>query len=125
MKDASWILAPSSPLKCTSPADVYLFLKSSDFVTHDLSPETVFEGCSLEDDRPHDAKSDARSQYEIELVLKKWFAIDKSRELRCFVRDDSLIGMSPTTYCPRCVRTHSPHSFFQVSVNEIPTITNF
>ena len=71
---------------------MYLFLKSSDFVTHDLSPESVFEGCSFENDRLHDAKSDGKPSYEIELVLKKWFAIDKSRELRCFVRDDTLIG---------------------------------
>jgi D123 len=91
-KDASWILAPSSPLKCTSPADVYLFLKSSDFVAHDLNPDMVFEGCSLEDGRPHDAEPTGRPKYQVELVLKKWFAIDKSRELRCFVRDDTLIG---------------------------------
>ncbi|KAF9506262.1 hypothetical protein BS47DRAFT_1374151 [Hydnum rufescens UP504] len=99
-QDASWILAPSSPLKCTSPADVYLFLKSSDFVVHDLSPDMVFEGCSLEDDRPHDAKPIGKPKYQVELVLKKWFAIDKSRELRCFVRDDTLIGACITQRDP-------------------------
>ena len=35
----------SSPLKCMSPADVYLLLKSSDFVQHDLDPALVFNGC--------------------------------------------------------------------------------
>ncbi|KAF5369258.1 hypothetical protein D9758_002637 [Tetrapyrgos nigripes] len=80
-KDASWILPASSPLKCTSPSDVYLLLKSSDFITHDLSSDTVFEGC--------DSKS---SHYELELVLRKWYPVDRSRELRCFVRNNTLIG---------------------------------
>ncbi|KAF8225884.1 D123-domain-containing protein [Tricholoma matsutake] len=84
-KDASWILPPSSPLKCTSPADVYLLLKSSDFISHDISTESVFEGC---DDRP---PPDA---YRLELVLRKWYSVDRSRELRCFVRSNILIGIS-------------------------------
>ncbi|KAF8158343.1 D123-domain-containing protein [Crassisporium funariophilum] len=84
-KDASWLLPASSPLKCTSPADVYLLLKSSDFINHDLSTESVFEGCQLDDTSP---------TYELELVLRKWYSIDRSRELRCFVRGNHLIGIS-------------------------------
>ncbi|KAF5382611.1 hypothetical protein D9615_002969 [Tricholomella constricta] len=99
-KDASWILPASSPLKCTSPADVYMLLKSSDFITHDLSIESVFDGC--EDVPP--------SPCDLELVLRKWYPVDKSRELRCFVRHNVLVGISqrdnnyyeflnePTTY---------------------------
>ncbi|KAG8920593.1 hypothetical protein FRC00_009782, partial [Tulasnella sp. 408] len=83
-KDAAWMLNPSSPLKCTSPSDVYLYLKSSDFVGHDLDPDMVFDGCVDQED------SDGPS-YELELVLKKWYPIDRSRELRCFVRDDVLV----------------------------------
>ena len=83
-KDASWLLPPSSPLKCISPADVYLLLKSSDFINHDLSPETVFEGCHLD--------GSPLPPYELELVLRKWYPIDPSRELRCFVRGNVLIG---------------------------------
>ncbi|KAG6903116.1 hypothetical protein C0995_004663 [Termitomyces sp. Mi166 len=82
-RDASWILPASSPLKCTSPSDVYLLLKSSDFITHDLSIENVFAGCD-----------DPSSSYELELVLRKWYAMDGSRELRCFVRRNSLVGIS-------------------------------
>ncbi|KAG6836107.1 hypothetical protein H0H93_011334, partial [Arthromyces matolae] len=82
-RDASWILPASSPLKCTSPAEVYLLLKSSDFITHDLTVENVFDGC--EDPSP---------SYELELVLRKWYAMDRSRELRCFVRDNNLIAIS-------------------------------
>lgn len=73
----------SSPLKCTSPADVYLLLKSSDFVTHDLDVERVFEGCGT-DDQP---------SYDLELVLRKWYPVDRSREVRCFVRSDTLLGL--------------------------------
>ncbi|KAI0051088.1 cytoplasmic protein [Auriscalpium vulgare] len=86
-KDASWLLPSSSPLKCTTPADVYLLLKSSDFITHDLSAESVFEGCV--DAAPSDVPT-----YELELVLRKWFAIDRSREMRCFVQNGVLIGIS-------------------------------
>lgn len=81
-KDASWILPASSPLKCTSPADVYLLLKSSDFISHDLSPSSVFAGCDQTDSEP----------YNLELVLRKWYSVDRSRELRCFVRNDVLLG---------------------------------
>ncbi|KAJ7134571.1 D123-domain-containing protein [Mycena epipterygia] len=84
-KDASWILPASSPLKCTSPADVYMLLKSSDFVTHDLTPESVFEGC---------IPPTNSAPYELELVLRKWYPVDRSRELRCFVRQNTLLGIS-------------------------------
>ncbi|KAF8312445.1 cytoplasmic protein [Clavulina sp. PMI_390] len=86
-RDASWMLTPSTPLKCTSPADVYLFLKSSDFVAHDLGEETVFEGCVDNDE-------EQAPSYQLELVLKKWYMMETSRELRCFVRDDVLIAIS-------------------------------
>ena len=36
LQDAYWVL-PGNTLKCSSPADVYLLLKSSDFIHHDLS----------------------------------------------------------------------------------------
>ncbi|KAG0700464.1 cytoplasmic protein [Suillus ampliporus] len=85
-KDASWVLLPSSPLKCTSPSDVYILLKSSDFVSHDLSIDTVFEGCQYDPSNP--------PSYELELVLRKWYPIDRSREFRCFVREGCLIGIS-------------------------------
>ena len=87
MQDAAWLLPSSFPLKCTSPADVYLLLKSSDFVTHDLSADSVFDGCVEFGGVPEE-------EYRLELVLRKWFAIDPSREMRAFVRDGVLVGMS-------------------------------
>ncbi|EJT98720.1 D123-domain-containing protein [Dacryopinax primogenitus] len=86
-KDAAWMLPRSSPLKCTSPADVYLLLKSSDFVNFDLDPVIVFEGCEAD----QEGKS---MNYELELSLRKWYTFDTSREFRCFVRDNVLLGIS-------------------------------
>ena len=92
------------PLKCQTPADIYLLLKSSDFVAHDL--DHAFDGCydqlpavELEesvgnlnlDEQPLSA---LRRGFEFELVLKKWFDMPKSQEWRCFVRDNVLIGQS-------------------------------
>ncbi|KAH8824928.1 D123-domain-containing protein [Flagelloscypha sp. PMI_526] len=87
-KDASWILPPSSPLKCTSPADVYLLLKSSDFISHDLDESNVFSQCES-------SQNDPNYPYVLELVLRKWYPVDRSRELRCFVRDNALIALCP------------------------------
>ena len=98
-QDASWLLPPSSPLKCISPADVYLLLKSSDFIIHDLNPETVFEGCHLDG-----GSSSSLPPYDLELVLRKWYPVDRSRELRCFVRGNLLIGkqyISTPPYRPK------------------------
>ena len=64
---------------------MYLLLKSSDFITHDLSADSVFEGCVDGDDMSEG--------YQLELVLRKWFALDPSREMRAFVRDGVLVGM--------------------------------
>lgn len=33
----------------------------------------------------------------LELVLKKWYDLDRSREFRLFVRGERLIGTSPST----------------------------
>lgn len=89
LQDASWILPASSPLKCTSPSDVYLLLKSSDFISHDISEEHVFDGCETETESQHSEMP----PYELELVLRKWYAVDRSRELRCFVRQNVLLGI--------------------------------
>lgn len=95
-QDSSWVIPT---LRCTSPADVYLLLKSSDFVSHDLNPQLAFEGCtqstisgtlSSVDEQP------AVPIHELELVLKKWYSMDRGREFRCFVRNEILLGELPT-----------------------------
>ncbi|GJJ10495.1 hypothetical protein Clacol_004721 [Clathrus columnatus] len=82
-KDTSWVLPT---MKCTSPADVYTILKSSDFVLHDLDPPSAFQGCEEGDESDDDS-------YDLELVLKKWYPIDHGREFRCFVRQNYLLGI--------------------------------
>ena len=84
----------SSPLRCTSPADVYLLLKSSDFVSHDLDPETTFQHC---DESPQ--------TYELELVLRKWYPVDRAREFRCFVRQELLLGIGDGPSLPQLTLT--------------------
>jgi len=61
-------------------------LKSSDFVIHDINPKTVFEGCN-DLDR-------CEIPYELEMVLKKWYHVERSREFRCFVRNRQFIAIS-------------------------------
>ncbi|KAJ6619454.1 D123-domain-containing protein [Mycena sp. CBHHK59/15] len=91
-KDAAWLLPASSPLKCTAPVDVYMLLKSSDFVTHDLTAASVFTGCDF--DLSSSSSSPDAAPYALELVLRKWYPVDRSRELRCFVRQNTLLGIS-------------------------------
>ncbi|GBE85182.1 D123-domain-containing protein [Sparassis latifolia] len=92
-RDAAWMLPASAPLKCTCPADVYLLLKSSDFVQHDLDGELIFDGCEARVSMD-DTTVASPPEYELELVLRKWYPVDRSRELRCFVRDERLLGIS-------------------------------
>ncbi|KAJ3057434.1 hypothetical protein HK097_006362 [Rhizophlyctis rosea] len=86
-KDASWI-ALSGTLKCTNAADVFLLLKSSDFVMHDLSQ--AFEHCYVGEGRVEDLPKRPET---FELVLRKWYELSPSMEFRCFVRDGRLIGL--------------------------------
>ena len=67
-----------------APSDVYTLLKSSDFILHDLNHDHVFEGCDSDDQ--------GRPDYSLELVLRKWYPVDRSREVRCFVRREILLG---------------------------------
>ncbi|KAF9995786.1 hypothetical protein BGZ79_010499 [Entomortierella chlamydospora] len=89
-RDASWIAA-SNTLKCHNPSDIFLLLKSSDFVAHDLAH--AYEDCS--DEAGGQVGSDVRKRPEvIDLVLRKWFDLAPSMEFRCFVRENKLIGIS-------------------------------
>lgn len=82
-KDATWINATNS-MECKTPNDIYLLLKSSDFVTHDLAhafDDTVDGGSGADQDIPY------------HLVLRKWITLNPSVEFRCFVRDRRLIAL--------------------------------
>ena len=108
-KDATWISA-TNDMDCRTPNDVYLLLKSSDFVTHDL--EQVFDDCESDTESDSASNSEA-SQKEDEvpearcvthsagsseipycLVLRKKIpAYNPSLEFRCFVRARQLLCM--------------------------------
>lgn len=84
-KDATWIAATNS-MECRGPSDVYLLLKSSDFITHDL--EHPFDDCDdFERDYEH-----AETKYD--LILRKWVQVNPSVEFRCFVRDKKLVAIT-------------------------------
>lgn len=83
-RDAAWITATQS-LKCTSPFDVFLLLKSSDFINHDLNH--AYENCIDKEE-----KEDKRIQYD--LVLRKWYDLQPSMEFRCFVKNQEIIGIT-------------------------------
>ena len=98
---------------------MYTLLKASDFIVHDLSAESVFEGCVNNNDNDNDNDEDhedhdqgtrcesAEEGYKLELVLRKWFAIDPSREMRAFVRDGVLIGAYIPFIVPSISLTHA------------------
>lgn len=83
-KDATWIAATNS-MECRTPNDIYLLLKSSDFVTHDLQH-------AFDDTEDGDSNAEG-SNIAYHLVLRKWIVLNPSVEFRCFVRDRKLIAI--------------------------------
>ena len=103
-KDATWIAATNS-MECRTPNDIYLLLKSSDFITHDL--EQVFHDCEDDDDSSDASETssqtitseedppeeqDELSKIPYHLILRKtvpnW---NPALEFRCFVRSRHLL----------------------------------
>ncbi|WFD19300.1 hypothetical protein MCAP1_001525 [Malassezia caprae] len=82
-QDAAWIM-PGHTLKCQTPNDVFLLLKSSDFAMKDLVQLRELQKACEAERRPERPR--------LQLVLKKWFDMPRSHEFRCFVRDGQLIG---------------------------------
>lgn len=100
-RDAAWIL-PGQTLRCTTPADVYLLLKSSDFVAKDVeqakelskatdSSTTSFS--STHGDVSGALRPRPSSSWRLNLILKRHFAsLNPSHEFRCFVRGGQFIA---------------------------------
>jgi hypothetical protein len=87
LQDAAFLLPQGhGPLHSTTPADVYLLIKSSDFVSHGLG-QRAYEGTDAEVDAPSTS-----TDSPLELVLKKYENMNPAREMRCFVRDNVLLG---------------------------------
>ncbi|KAJ0425334.1 D123-domain-containing protein [Aspergillus carlsbadensis] len=86
-KDATWMSA-TNDMQCRTPNDIYLLLKSSDFITHDL--EHPFDDCVPDTSySPTPTPSAPHVQYN--LVLRKYVNFNPSLEFRCFVRNKVLL----------------------------------
>uniref|UniRef100_A0A0B8RRB4 Translation initiation factor eIF2 assembly protein n=1 Tax=Philothamnus irregularis TaxID=1899461 RepID=A0A0B8RRB4_9SAUR len=85
-RDAYWI-AMNNSLKCNSLSDIFLLLKSSDFITRDFTQPFIH----CKDDSP-----DPSLNYE--LVLRKWCELIPGAEFRCFVKENKLIAISQRDY---------------------------
>jgi hypothetical protein len=112
-------------LACTNPGDVFLLLKSSDFVQHDL--EHAFDLCydhthnttaelnnSTTSRSDSESNSDSNSESNLDtqyvsstspfsLVLRKWSNLHESLEFRCIVARSNLVAI-----CQRHCRTVFP-----------------
>ena len=81
-RDAAWVGVAHS-LKCDSLAQIWMLLKSSDFICHDLTQP--FKDCNDKNSAP---------PVNYVLALKKWSKdINPATEFRCFVRDRTLIAV--------------------------------
>ncbi|KAF2840408.1 cell cycle control protein [Patellaria atrata CBS 101060] len=87
-KDATWISSTNS-MDCRAPNDIYLLLKSSDFVTHDL--EHAFDDCVEDDSEPSSKLEIVDIPYH--LILRKHILLNPSVEFRCFVRNRKLLAI--------------------------------
>lgn len=69
--DSTWML-PDNTMRCLNANDVYMLLKSSDHINHDieLQPNPLV------------------------LVLREWFDLHPSSEFRCFVFEGRLVAIS-------------------------------
>jgi hypothetical protein len=86
-KDATWISPHQNTIKCTSPDDIYLLLKSSNFITYDL--EHAFDDCT-----PTASSAANRTPFKPVLVLRSYFNPHTAMEFRCFVKHRNLVAIS-------------------------------
>ena len=90
-----------------TPSDVYLLLKSSDFVMNDvaqarellklqLSPTATLPSGTSGHHTPLESiiNGEPLCRPSLHLVLKKWFDMAASHEFRCFVRANRLIAIA-------------------------------
>ncbi|KFZ14513.1 hypothetical protein V501_03212 [Pseudogymnoascus sp. VKM F-4519 (FW-2642)] len=84
-KDALHMALSKNSIACQTPQDIYLLLKSSIFVTHDL--EHAFDDCANPEHPPF------TRDIEYTLVLRPYFKINTSFEFRVFVRDRTIVGI--------------------------------
>ncbi|KAI0393614.1 D123-domain-containing protein [Xylariaceae sp. FL0594] len=86
-KDATWISPHQNTIKCMSPDDIYLLLKSSNFITYDL--DHAFDDCT-----PTAGSATNRTPFKPVLVLRSYFNPHTAMEFRCFVKHRNLVAIS-------------------------------
>lgn len=96
-KDATWIMMDKNTMRCTTPDDVYLLLKSSSFISHDL--ENAFDGCIPAPNHRHQRAGGtpdgpATLGFAPVLVLRPYFKPQTALEFRCFVKQRNLVAIS-------------------------------
>jgi len=93
-RDASWI-ALGNNLAVEDLTQLFLLLKSSDFVRHDLT--SPFKDCT----DAADAMETTLSQVRYSVCLRRWEDINPGHEFRCFVAGGRLAAVAqrdPTHY---------------------------
>jgi hypothetical protein len=100
-KDASWIL-PNNTIKCSTPDEVFLLLKSSDRIAHDV--ETLQSILGENSPRSPLSKQIDSLQKSHVVALRKWYDLKPGREFRCFVKNNTLVGI-----CQRDVSVKHQH----------------
>lgn len=98
-RDAAWISPHQNTVKCTSPNDIYLLLKSSNFITHDL--DHAFDGTvattATATTSPSSNGAGASGSglgFQPVLVLRSFFTPHQALEFRCFVKQRSLVAIA-------------------------------
>ena len=93
--DSSFMLAGNN-LQCRHPEDIYLVLKSSEFVGRDLEQISAVASSIASTSASNGSTTDCQTKGMVirpQLVLKKWFALNRSYEFRCFVRSRQLVAI--------------------------------
>ncbi|GBG30442.1 Cell division cycle protein 123-like [Hondaea fermentalgiana] len=122
-QDASWVCGS---LRCSTPGHVFLLLKSSDFIRHDL--DHVYDNCwdandandangvktdtnANADAKAADANADTAADGvqsgqsaagNLRLVLRRWSHLNRAMEFRCFIYGHELIAIAQ----------RHPHDFY-------------
>lgn len=106
-KDASWMM-PNNTIQCSTADDVFLLLKSSDRIAHDVevlqqichqsSPRSPLVSSTTHNHGHDDDEQDDEEIVKIPerahvLALRRWYDLKPGREFRCFVKNNRLIGM--------------------------------
>lgn len=92
-------MSATNDLQCRTPNDIYLLLKSSDFITHDL--EYPFDGCVSDEEAAATATAatgttttattSTKPEVPYHLILRKYVNFNPALEFRCFVRNRVLL----------------------------------